>query len=86
MNREMPVRNPRTGLDDYMIYPLAESGVAELTENLRQAQESWFSTGLTHRCEVVKAWAPALLADPDSVVNSLATDTGRYLVSVVEVQ
>ncbi len=86
MNREMPVRNPRTGLDDYIIHPLAESGVAELTENLRQAQESWFSTGLTHRCEVVKAWAHALLADPDSVVNALATDTGRYLVSVVEVQ
>jgi len=86
MNREMPVRNPRTGLDDYIIHPLAESGVAELTENLRQAQESWFSTGLTHRCEVVKAWAHALLADPDSVVNALATDTGRYLVSVVEVR
>jgi acyl-CoA reductase-like NAD-dependent aldehyde dehydrogenase len=86
MNHEMPVRNPRTGLNDYVIHPLTESGVAELAENLRQAQKSWVSSGPAHRCEVVKAWAHALLADSDSVVNALATDTGRYLVSVVEVQ
>ena len=86
MNREMPVRNPRTGLNDYVIHPLTDPGVAELAENLRQAQKSWVSSGPAHRCEVVKAWAHALLADSDSVVNALATDTGRYLVSVVEVQ
>lgn len=86
MNREMPVRNPRTGLDDYVIHPLTESGVAELAAKLRQAQESWFSSGLTHRCEVLKAWADTLLADSAGVVDALAIDTGRYLVSVVEVQ
>ena len=85
MKNEMPVRNPRTGLDDYVIQPLSETGVAELADNLRQAQLSWVSSGLAHRCEVVKSWAHALLADSDSVVQSLATDTGRYLVSVVEV-
>ena len=85
MNNEMPVRNPRTGLDDYVIQPLTESGIAEIAENLRQAQKAWFSSGLTHRCEVVRSWAHGLLSDSDAVVSALATDTGRYLVSVVEV-
>jgi len=86
MNNEMPVRNPRTGVDDYVIRPLTESGLTELAEELRQAQKTWFSSGIGHRCEVVKSWADKLLADADDVVNALATDTGRYLVSVIEVQ
>jgi len=85
-NNELPVRNPRTGVEDYVIQPLTEPGIAELADNLRQAQKSWFSSGLAHRCEVVKSWAHALLASSDDVVNALAADTGRYLVSVVEVQ
>ena len=86
MNNKMPVRNPRTGADDYVIQPLTESGIAELAEKLRLAQESWYSAGIAHRCAVVKNWAHELIAEADGVVNALATDTGRYLVSVVEVQ
>lgn len=83
---EMPVRNPRTGLDDYSIHPINESEIAELAAISRRAQESWSATGVAHRCEVLQAWADALLSEPDGVLNALAADTGRYLVSFVEVQ
>ena len=86
MNREMSIRNPRTGVDDYTIHPLTESEVAALAAKMHRAQESWCAAGVVHRCEVVTAWADGLLSEPDAVLNALAADTGRYLVSVVEVQ
>ena len=83
---EMPVRNPRTGQDDYTIHPLTGDEVAEQAQRMRVAQRSWHSSGIDHRCEVMKAWSDRLLSAPADVVDALATDTGRYLVSVVEVQ
>jgi len=86
MSRGLSIRNPRTGQSDYVIHPPDESTVAELASNLRRAQKSWFAAGIEHRCEVVRGWADSLLANPEELMEALSTDTGRYLVSIVEAQ
>ncbi len=83
---EIQVRNPRTGEADYVIKPLASIAIDDLSTSLRRAQRSWLEAGVEHRCEAIVAWTERMLSSADTVLDALATDTGRYLVSVVEVQ
>jgi len=86
MSRELSVRNPRTGQADYVFHPPDEAAVTELAASLRKAQESWSAAGFEHRCEVVNGWAAGLLANPGELMEALSADTGRHLISIVEVQ
>lgn len=86
MSRDMLVRNPRTGENDYSIKPLDAVGVESIAAGLRTAQQAWLDSGVEHRCEVVRAWADALLGRPDEVLAALAADTGRHLVALVEIR
>lgn len=86
MSREMAVRNPRTGEHDYSIQPLDGTEISLIAENLRAAQKSWLERGVASRCEIVRAWADALLSQPVAILDALTTDTGRHLVSLVEIR
>ena len=86
MSRQLAVRNPRTGQADYTAQAADAAELAAVVAELREAQPAWASAGAPHRCKVVMDWAEALLADPQPVVAALTTDTGRHLISVVEVQ
>jgi acyl-CoA reductase-like NAD-dependent aldehyde dehydrogenase len=90
MDKELPVRNPRTGENDYTIHPPTDAELVSIAVELRGNQAEWGNADIEHRCAVVKAWAEDLLDPVDGLcgelINALATDTGRYLVAMVEVQ
>ncbi len=86
MSRDMAVRNPRTGAYDYSIFPLDAAQVELTAGRLRAAQQAWFECGVVRRCEIVRAWADSLLGQPDAVLDALTIDTGRHLLSFVEIR
>jgi len=86
MTRNMEVRNPRTGENDFSIQLLDATEVGMLAEGLRASQQAWLDFGVERRCEIVRAWATSLLGKPDAILDALATDTGRHLVSRVEIR
>ena len=90
MERELAVRNPRSGENDYTIQPPDIAELESMAAELRGNQAEWANAGIEHRCSVVVAWTEDLL-DPASascgeLIGALATDTGRFLVSMVEAQ
>lgn len=84
--RSLPVRNPRTGQNDYVIHPPDDAGLARLAGGLRLRQPAWEAAGVAHRAAVLREWATMLLADPAAVVDALSADTGRYLLALSEVR
>jgi len=90
MDREIEVRNPRTGKNDYRIHPPGATELDSMTAELRNNQVEWAQADSGHRCSVLAAWAEDLLVPGEGLfgelLNALVTDTGRYLVSMVEMQ
>jgi len=84
--RTLPVRNPRTGLDDYTLHPLDVPALAALAARLRAAQVRWAAAGVAHRSGVLREWSKALLADHGALLDALATDTGRRLLALNEIR
>ena len=90
MERELAVRNPRTGENDYTIHPPGNAELDSMAAGLRSNQAEWANADIGHRCSVVMAWAEDLL-DPGEalfgeLLGALTTDTGRRLVSMIEIQ
>jgi acyl-CoA reductase-like NAD-dependent aldehyde dehydrogenase len=84
--RELPVRNPRTGQQDYRITVPDAPGLAALAGRLRSGQVAWARAGVARRSAVLKAWSDGLLASPGALLDALATDTGRHLLAGNEVR
>ena len=90
MNRELAVRNPRSGKNDYTIQPPSDADLESMAAELRGNQAAWANADIEHRCSVVTVWVEDLL-DPTGglsgeLINALATDTGRFLLAMVEAQ
>ena len=45
MNRTIPIRNPRTGRNDYEITPLDRSQLEARCKELRSGQAAWLALG-----------------------------------------
>lgn len=86
MSRELPVRNPRTGQDDYRIPALGAPELAALAHGLRARQVAWAAAGAAHRSAVLQQWAGRLLADSAAVRDALAADTGRQRLAANEIR
>ena len=90
MDRELTIRNPRTGENDYSIHPPTNAELNSMAAELRGNQAEWANADIAHRGSVVTAWVDDLLDPTQGVfgelLNALVTDTGRFLVSMVEVQ
>ncbi len=86
MSRNMAVRNPRTGENDYSIHPLEADEVELIAGNLRAAQDKWLNLGVERRCQIIKSWSDALVAQPSAILDALTVDTGRHLLAHIEIQ
>jgi acyl-CoA reductase-like NAD-dependent aldehyde dehydrogenase len=85
MGESIGVRNPRTGKVDYWITPSTADRIAAECNRLRQAQADWQQAGLEKRIEALQQWKQALLLQRDHLTAALVTDTGRWSVSVLEI-
>jgi len=86
MSRDMLVRNPRTGENDYSIKPLDAARVGSIAAGIRTAQPALLALGVERRCSIIRAWTDALLGHPEAVLDALSVDTGRHLVALVEIR
>ncbi len=82
---KVSVRNPRSGKVDYWITPPTPEQLAKQCTCLREAQIDWQQGGLEQRIEAIQAWKQALLSQRDELTKALVTDTGRWSVSVLEI-
>ena len=78
------VRNPRTGENDYQIPVLSEAEIAAECKRLREGQSAWQSMGVEARIEVLTQFSAALNDHRDSIIDSLTLDTGRLVLSEME--
>lgn len=79
-----PVRNPRTGQEDYRItYPTANE-ITELCALLRSQQLSWKRKGIAYRVQVLQSWKSALIKRREPLINALMEDTGRKWETIRE--
>ncbi|WP_250122742.1 aldehyde dehydrogenase family protein [Chroococcidiopsis sp. CCMEE 29] len=85
MGESIGVRNPRTGKVDYWITPSTPDRIAAECNRLRQAQADWQQAGAEKRIEALQQWKQALLLQRDELTKALVTDTGRWSVSVLEI-
>jgi len=81
----LDVRNPRTGRNDYQIQPATATQVREVARRLRANQPAWAERKVESRCEVLSAWAEALVGVRAELIDALAIDTGRYAMTVGEI-
>jgi len=80
------VRNPRTGQVDYQVPAVSAEQISETTATMRIAQAEWNQAGVDYRSKVLISWAQAILKHANSIVEALSVDTGRRMISHVEVQ
>lgn len=85
MSLQISVRNPRTGKVDYWITPPIRDQLAAQCTRLREAQISWQQGGLEQRIEAMQAWKQAIFSQRDELTKALVTDTGRWSVSLLEI-
>lgn len=76
--------NPRSGAVDYRVESASSHDVAALAATLRSGQPAW-AADLDGRMTAMDAWADALLASRDTLADALMEDTGRRLMSYLEV-
>ena len=75
------VSNPRTGRSDY---ELSLPGVAEIDAEcarLRNNQAAWCVGGLDERIASLKRFANVLGVHRDAILEALAADTGRWVLT-----
>jgi succinate-semialdehyde dehydrogenase/glutarate-semialdehyde dehydrogenase len=81
----LPVRNPRTGTVDHFLDAASRAEVAARASALRGAQRAWSGRGIESRCAVLARWADEVEALRDELIEALFRDTGRWAISVGEV-
>jgi succinate-semialdehyde dehydrogenase/glutarate-semialdehyde dehydrogenase len=77
----IPVRNPRTGEIDYWITP---PKLSEECDRLRSAQSTW-AESLEQRISALQQWKQAIQNHREALLAALVADTGRFGVSVLEI-
>jgi acyl-CoA reductase-like NAD-dependent aldehyde dehydrogenase len=79
--RVLPVRNPRTGQNDYQITPPTAEELREICARLREGQKSWGAAPLEHRIAVMRQWAERLKAHSAELAEADSIDTGYCTIS-----
>lgn len=86
MSRAIDVTNPRTGLVDTRIEALDLPALEAKAARLRAGQRRWQEIGLEGRKAAMLALCDAVDRHYDAIVDALSVDTGRYGMSVAEVE
>lgn len=82
---KLKVRNPRTGVYDYEFTPPTSAELRARAQQIRQHQKTWAAQPMAARCDVLQRWQTALTAQRSAILSALTVDTGRYLLSTIEV-
>ena len=86
MEREkIPVRNPRTGKEDYYITPPSQTRLAEECARIRKHQVAWAKAPISYRVEVLLRWANAIEANRKALADAECQDTGRRRLSHISI-
>ena len=80
----LEVRNPRSGAVDYHCVTPSTEQLTAIAQRLRVAQKPWSARPLTERIEVLQRFKSELLARRELIIERLATDTGRYAITLGE--
>ena len=86
MSRDIDVPNPRTGIVDYQIKGIELPALQAQAERLRAGQIAWLEIGLEGRKAAMLEMCAAVDRHYDAIVDALSVDTGRYAMSVAEVE
>jgi acyl-CoA reductase-like NAD-dependent aldehyde dehydrogenase len=86
MARTIPIRNPRTGVNDYAITPLGRDQLEARCRELRAGQAAWLALGLEGRAKAMLELCDAVDRHYDAILSALCADTGRYEWSVNEIE
>ncbi|HHI88641.1 MAG TPA: aldehyde dehydrogenase family protein [Hellea balneolensis] len=83
--QDIEVINPRTGKVDLHIRPASRQQIDRICENLRTAQSGWAGRDLAGRITALNRFLDNLKAVRPDLIAALSQDTGRYGLSVMEV-
>lgn len=86
MTRTLQIRNPRTGDNDYSITPLDIAALETRCSALRAAQPAWQALGIEGRVKAMIELCDAVDRHYDAILQALCADTGRYEMSVAELE
>ena len=86
MTQTIDVRNPRTGEVDYKLTPLSRAALEQRTGELRAGQQRWAALGIEGRANAMLALCDAVDKHRDAILDALCTDTGRYEMSIAEIE
>lgn len=78
------VRNPYTGIADYVFTPANEAVLTATAQRLRAAQPAWAARGFAERVAVLRRFAAAAEQAKEALVDRLSADTGRWSLSLSE--
>lgn len=81
----MPVRNPRTGVNDYTIDPLDADRVSALATDLRARQRAWAGRSADERARLLRQAGAVIARHAGAIGTALTIDTGRRAISHIEV-
>ena len=81
----LPVRNPRSGAYDTHVDVASAEDVAAAAARLRAAQRAWSRRSIEERGTILLRWADEIATEREALIEALATDTGRWSISVGEV-
>ncbi len=79
-----PVRNPRTGENDFSIEPYGREDVEREAAHVRANQPVW-AADLDLRIATLEAWKNELVKARGDIAEALTIDTGRRALSYAEV-
>ena len=83
---QIPVRNPHTGNIDYAFVEPTKGELASKISRLRENQVDWSSLPVRARGEILRQFADGLSRHKDQLTQALCVDTGRWRLSVMEVE
>ncbi|MCA1336891.1 aldehyde dehydrogenase family protein [Pseudooceanicola marinus] len=86
MSRQLEIRNPRSGQKDYRIEIPDLAEMEETCAAMRDAQAKWLEIGLEGRKTAMLQLCEAVDRHYDAILDALCTDTGRYEMSVAELE
>lgn len=81
MRKTIPVRNPRTGRNDFDLHTTDPAELPAITAELRRNQQAWEALGLEGRLKALDAWRREVERQHEVLLEALVTDTGRLVES-----
>ena len=81
LERQIKVRNPRTGQLDYQFKAASKHAIKATIDSLRENQPKWRDAGIKYRIEVIKRWQTSMRLERANIVSALQNDTGRLMLA-----